>query len=58
MNLILNSINSGSEILPIDKMDVTINNTLSFTQQLLHTIFILKNCHVVRNPDSCELLPN
>ena len=38
MNLLLNSNKKGSEIRPIDIMTVTINNTRSFTEQLLHTI--------------------
>ena len=43
MNLIINSINKGSEMLPMDKMTVTVNNKLSLTQQLIHTIINNKN---------------
>ena len=54
MKLLLNSINKGSEICPIYQMTVTNNNTRSFSQQLLHTIFKNQMFHVVRNLDSCE----
>ena len=38
MNLLLNSINKVPAISPIDKMNVTVNNTWSLPQNLLHTI--------------------
>ena len=39
MNLLLNSINKSSAIRTIYQMNVTVNNTKPFPQQLLHKIF-------------------
>ena len=38
MDLLINSINEGSATRPIDQMIVTVNNTRSLPQQLLHKI--------------------